>query len=186
MPENPLPRFDRAVAAAENVIAAVKPEQLADPTPCSGWSVRELINHCVFGNTMFVSIIAGAPTPDRDADHVGDDPAGAFRRTIGDLRTAFSGEGVLQKMYQTPVGQGPGAQLVGMRTVEMLVHTWDLARATGQPTDFEPEAAEWALETIRPMMPADRTDTPFDAEQPCPPEATAADRLAAFAGRSLA
>jgi hypothetical protein len=35
------------------------------------------------------------------------------------------------------------------------------------------------------MMPADRTGIPFDAEQPCPPDATAADRLAAFAGRSV-
>jgi uncharacterized protein (TIGR03086 family) len=185
MTENPFARFDRAAAVADGVIAAVKPDQLGDPTPCSEWSVRQLINHMVTGNLVFVSMTTGGPTPDRSQDHLGDDPLGAFRSTVRDLRAAFSAEGVLDRTYPTPFGENPGIVLVTMRTLEMSVHSWDIAKAVGQSTDLDPELAEWGLRSLQHAMPADRAGSPFDTEQPAPADATAADRLAAFAGRAV-
>jgi uncharacterized protein (TIGR03086 family) len=185
MTENPFVKFDRAVAVADSVIAAVKQDQLGDPTPCTEWSVRQLINHVATGSLMFVSMVTGGPRPDRNQDQLGDDPLGAFRATVRDLRAAFSAEGALDRIYPTPFGDGPGAVLVNMRVIEMSIHAWDIAKATGQSTDLDPELAEWGLRSLRDAVPADRAGSPFGTEQPAPEGATAADRLAAFAGRAV-
>jgi uncharacterized protein (TIGR03086 family) len=185
MTEETFARFDRAAAVGEQVIAGVKADQLDDPTPCTEWSVRQLINHLVTGTLAFVSIVTGAPAPDRGADHLGDAPLDAYRGAVRELRAALSAEGAMDRTYPTPLGQGPGAMLLTMRTIETTVHSWDLAKATGQSTDLDAELARWALGSLRGALPADRAGGPFAAEQPAPPAATAADQLAAFAGRTV-
>jgi uncharacterized protein (TIGR03086 family) len=184
MVENPLAKFDRAAGIANDVIAAVKPEQLDLPTPCTDWSVRQIINHLVIGNLTFASMVGDSPRPDRAQDHLGDDPLGVFQDTVLDLRTLFSAEGVLTATYDTPLGSGPGTLLVAMRVVEMTVHSWDIAKATGQSTDLDAELAETCLDSLRAAMRNGRGG-PFGAERPAPQGATAADRLAAFAGRAV-
>jgi uncharacterized protein (TIGR03086 family) len=185
MTENPFALLDRAAAVADNVIAAVKPDQLDNPSPCTEWSVREVINHLVTGNLSFVSMLTGAPRPDRSVDHLGDDPLAAFRDSFQTLRAEFAGEGVLDKTYPTPFGPGPGSVLVDMRTTELTVHSWDIARGSGQSTNFDPELAESRLASLRAALTGDRSHSPFGAEQPAPAGASAADRLAAFAGRAV-
>jgi uncharacterized protein (TIGR03086 family) len=82
---------------------------------------------------------------------------------------------------------GVGAAMVHVRIVENLVHGWDLARASGQPTDFPHDVAERALTrsrrrlTTRPEGPG----APFAAEMPVPADAPAADRLAGWLGRPV-
>jgi uncharacterized protein (TIGR03086 family) len=185
MTQNPLARFDRAAAVADATIAAVKTNQLGDPTPCTEWSVRQVINHMATGNLFFISMMGLGPRPDRTRDHLGDDPLAAFRESLRDLREAFSADGVLEATYPTPFGERPGTVLVHMRTVEMTVHSWDVATATGQSTDFDPELAEACLGSRRAWLATGREGSPFGTEQPAPAGASAADRLAAFAGRAV-
>jgi uncharacterized protein (TIGR03086 family) len=187
MTDNPLARLDGATAVAERVIAAVKPDQLGDGTPCESWTVRQLINHVVTGNLVFTSILRDGEPVDRAADGLGEDPLAAYRASVADLRAAFGADGALDRMYPTPFGEGPGTILVTMRMVEHAVHSWDIARATGQSTDLDPEVAAASLAALRHALPAERDgDGPFGTEQTAPPSATAADRMAAFAGRTVA
>jgi uncharacterized protein (TIGR03086 family) len=184
MTDNPLARLDRATAVAERVIAAVKPDQFGDGTPCESWTVRQLINHVVTGNLVFTSLLQGGEPVDRAADRLGDDPLAAYRSSVTDLRTGFAADGALDRTYPTPFGEGPGTLLATMRMVEHAVHSWDIARATGQSTDLDPEMAEASLAALRRALPGDREgDGPFGTEQAAPGSATAADRMAAFAGR---
>jgi uncharacterized protein (TIGR03086 family) len=87
------------------------------------------------------------------------------------------------RIVATPFGEGPVTALVEMRTTEMLVHGWDLAKATGQSTDLDPELADSRIESFRMMRASRRGQGMFNDEQPAPADATAADRLAAAAGR---
>src|SRR2546423_6631754 len=138
MGNDPIPLFEAAAAQTDRVVAAVRPEQFADPTPCADWRVRDLINHLVTGNLLFTAIVAGTERPERGKDHLGDHPLAAYRDSVSGLSEAFAKPDVLSGTYATPVGEGPGALLVHMRVVEHVVHGRDLARATGQPTDFDP------------------------------------------------
>jgi uncharacterized protein (TIGR03086 family) len=87
-----------------------------------------------------------------------------------------------------PIGELPGTAFIELRTSDLLTHAWDLAIATGQPTDLDPELAEYVLAFSKQMMsrPGLRGDGhPFGEEQPCGDECPAADRVAAFLGRKL-
>jgi uncharacterized protein (TIGR03086 family) len=74
-----------------------------------------------------------------------------------------------------------------LRTTDVLTHAWDIAKATGQSTDLDPELAAEALEASRMrIQPAFRgPGRPFAAEQPAPEGAPVADQLAAFLGRTV-
>ena len=113
-------------------------------TPCSDWDARTLLNHVVFGNRTFTSIVNGKPPPPqeqirtmRDQDQLGDDPVVAWRDSAAGLLAAFDAPGVLGRTFSSPLGEMPGAGLARLRITETLVHGWDLARSTGQPVPFD-------------------------------------------------
>ena len=98
----------------------------------------------------------------------------------------------MRASWNAPCGcRGPrclGAQALEIYLAEITVHTWDLATATGQPTDLDPELADYVLAFSKQMMsrPGLRGEgRPYGGEQPCGDERPAADRVAAFLGRTL-
>ncbi len=185
MTEDPRELHRRAGAMAEGVIARIAPERLADPTPCTEWDVRGVINHMVGGNLRFAAQLTGEPGPERGDDVLGDDPLTAFRDSMHRLCAAFDRDGLLEETVQTPFGPGPGAMLVTMRASDLTVHSWDLAAATGQPRDLDPDLIGFVDAAFR-VRPIPRGgDSPFGAAQPISDDAPAADRLAAFVGRTV-
>ena len=179
-------QYDRALAAAQRIADGVRPDQWSAPTPCTEWDVRALLNHVVTGNLLFTANIRGEEPPDRTRDHLGGDPAAALAATGRELRDAFVEPGVMDRTHPTPLGEMPGPVLVNMRTTELMVHGWDLARATGQPADLPEDLAEQALALWRSRLGgAPREGLPFAAEQAAPDGASAGDRLAAFLGRKV-
>src|SRR5947209_903838 len=121
MAQNPIALYEAAAAQADRVVAAVRAEQLDEPSPCSDWRVRDVINHLVTGNLLFAAIVADTPRPDRSRDHLGDDPLAAFRASVSQLSDAFAKHDVLSGTYTTPIGEGPGALLVQLRLSELVV-----------------------------------------------------------------
>ena len=89
-------------------------------------------------------------------------------------------------MVTMPFGEMPAAGLAGFRFVDLVVHAWDLAKATDQETDLAPDLCEVALTMSRQRMTGmDRANMPFKDEVPVPGDAPAADRLAGFLGRQV-
>ncbi len=177
--------FDQALAGTDQIVSGIRAGQWSVPTPCRGLDVRAVVGHLVAGQLVFTARVHGLPIPDRAADHLGEDPAAAFRRSGQALRRAFGEPGALRETYQGPLGPAPGVFLVQVRIVELLGHGWDLARATGQTADYPAELAERALAQARDGL-TDRRDgpgAPFAAEVPVPAGAPAIDRLAGFLGR---
>lgn len=177
--------LDCALAAAEAVVAGIRADQWPAATPCTDLDVRAVLNHLVSGNLLFAALVRGEPLPGRDADHLGGDPLAAFQRAAAELREAFAAPGVLESVYTAPFGTGPGAALAHVRIVELLVHGWDLARATGQPAAFPDDVAERALAAARQQLTSrpEGPSAPFAAEVPVAADAPAIDRLAGFLGR---
>ncbi len=133
--------LDRTLAATEAVVAGVRADQWTAPTPCAELDAREVLNHLVRGNLLFVAIIRDEPRPVPGTDHLDGGPLAAFQRATAQLREAFRGPGVLESVYDAPFGTARGTALVHVRIVENLVHGWDLARATRQPGDFPGDVA---------------------------------------------
>jgi uncharacterized protein (TIGR03086 family) len=184
----PLAPLAAALDGTGQLVAAVPAGQWVLPTPCGDWTVRQLVNHLVGGNRLFTDVMHGATLDVARTQHagdgLGDDPDAAYRGSVSGLLEAFGQPGVLEQIFQVPMGVVPGAVLVHLRLTEALVHGWDLAMATGQPVDLPEDLAEQELAFSRSQVgtsvPRGRT---FAAEQPAAKDAPAATRLAAFLGR---
>jgi uncharacterized protein (TIGR03086 family) len=187
MSENLIAVFHRAAALVDATVSAIRADQYDGPTPCTQWTVRQLVNHVVTGNLIFASLANGAPPPDRTVDHLGDDPVAALRDSLDQLRGIFGGPAFLDQAVTTPFGPGTGATLVELRTNEFVVHSWDLARASGQSTELDHDLVEWSLASFQgsPRFAQMRGGEggPFGPERPAPDDAPLADKLAAFVGR---
>jgi uncharacterized protein (TIGR03086 family) len=170
----------RAQGAFADVLHNVKTDQLGDQTPCSDWTVRDLAHHVIAGNRR-VAGTGGDLAVDLDALVAAHDESAAA------AQTAFAAPDGLTRIVHVPFGDVPGVVFIGLRTTDVITHAWDLARATHQPTDLEPDLAGVMLEWSRQAVRVDLRGPggPFGAEQPCPDNACNADRLAAFLGRPL-
>lgn len=169
------------------LVAAIDGEQWAGPTPCTDWTVRQLVNHLVGGNLMFAAIVDGLPVDRSPADHLGDDPVASYHAAARAVVAAFSRPGALEQVVTVPFGTVPGMVALHLRITEVLVHGWDLARATGGTTKFPDDVVAGELEFTRAALadlPPDRS--PFAAPQPVVDDAPLIDQLAACLGRSVA
>ena len=177
-----------ALAATDAVVAGIRAEQWPAPTPCTDLDVRAVLDHLVSGNLLFAAVVGGESPPDRNVDHLGNDPLTAFRHASERLREAFARPGVLESVYTAPFGTGPGADLARVRIVENLTHGWDLAHATAQSAAFPEDVAERALAAARRQLTARSAGraAPFGPEVPVADDAPAIDRLAGFLGRAEA
>ncbi|MBB3049612.1 uncharacterized protein (TIGR03086 family) [Prauserella isguenensis] len=188
MPNTPVDDLDVSLQAVGDVVARIRSDQWQGVTPCSAWSVRDVTNHLALGSRLFAGLLTGRPGHPLDpgyADALGDDPAGAYRAYATDVVTAFRRPGALEQVIEAPVGAIPGIAAVQLRTVEDLVHGWDLAVATGQYVDYPDDIVERALGFTREQLAGlgGGDDGPFGPAQPYPDDAPPIDRLVALLGR---
>src|SRR4051794_39169111 len=181
----------RVVAQTGTVVDGIAADQLAGPTPCADWSVRDVINHITGGATMFAECVDQGIVPDERlgqllaGDNLGDDYKGAFHAAADRAVASFDAPGALDKMVTLPFGQMPASVALNIAVFDVTTHACDLARATGQKVDDE-ELLETALAVGHQMIGPDmRQPGFFGPEQPAPDGASAADRLLAFAGRTV-
>ncbi len=170
---------------AEALVSAVDGVQWAGPTPCTDWTVRELVNHVVGGNFLFAALLSGSPVDRSWTDHLGDDPVGVYRASAAVLVDAFRQPGALEREVTVPLGRVHGMMALHLRITETLVHGWDLARAIGVRTAFPNEVVAQELEFTRAALadlPPDRR--PFGPPRPVADDAPLIDQLAACLGRS--
>ncbi len=182
-PSDAREQLARALEATDALVAGVRAEEWDEPTGCPDWTVRELVDHLVGGTRHVAAVLAGEAPP---AEDPGADPLTSYRRAGEALLAAVSEPGVFEKVVTVPAGTLPVPVALHLRLTELLVHGWDLARATGQPTTGLPaDLAEQELAFSRVQLerlPPDRS--PFAPPQPIDDAAPAIDRLAALLGRS--
>lgn len=180
----------RAFASTRAVLANVTPEQLDQDTPCKSWKVRDLVNHIVGGAHWFGASTEAGESADQEAagDFTSGDIVASFDAGAARAVAAFGSPGAQEKIVKLPFGEFPGAAFMGLATTDTFTHGWDLAKATGQSTDLDPELAEQLLEGAKQSIPdhfRGPEPMPFGAAVEAPEGASAADRLAAFLGRQV-
>jgi uncharacterized protein (TIGR03086 family) len=114
---------------------------------------------------------------------VGDDPLAAYRTGVAGLLAASGGD-AFDRPHQTPLGEMPGAVLGGFTALDILVHGWDLARATGQEPAMDEVAAAAMLAFAREAVTDDTRAPLIGPELPARDDASVTDRLVAYMGRT--
>jgi uncharacterized protein (TIGR03086 family) len=111
----------------------------------------------------------------------------AFDREARRLVAAFSAPGAMDEIMEMPFGGTPGSVCGCIAAGDIFTHGWDLARATGQPSDLDPELAAQLLPHIEAILPdgmrGPEGEAPFGPIVVVADSAPATDRLAAFQGR---
>ncbi len=184
--------LQRVVDETTVVVNDVSDDQLGNPSPCEGWTVRDVINHITGGATMFAISAEQGSVSDEDlgrlmggGDNLGDDPQAAWATAAHRAMAAFEQPGVLEKVVTLPYGDMPGSVALNIAVFDVLTHAVDIARASGQ-TVQDTELLETALGVGREMIgPELRVPGLFGPEQPVGGTAPPEDRLLAFAGRKV-
>ncbi|MDR2984494.1 MAG: TIGR03086 family protein, partial [Nocardiopsaceae bacterium] len=132
----------RALDSTGRVVAGISADQLDLTTPDADWDVRALLNHVVGGNLWAAELAAGNTIDEvgerLDGDLIGTDPAAAYDRSATTAAAVFETPGAMDAPCAVSYGPVPGSVYAGHRFVDVLIHGWDLAEATGQDTSLDP------------------------------------------------
>ena len=179
---------DRALASTRRYVAGVAADQWDLPTPCEGWTVRELVNHVVSGNYWAGELARGrtiAEVGDRlDDDVLGEDPLAAYDDSARDASSAFREPGAMERPCAVSYGPVPGEVYAGHRFIDVLVHGWDVAKATGQDTTLDPELVEACWAVVEPQRNLLVGSGAFGTARDAPPGADRQTALLALLGRT--
>src|SRR6185436_1644161 len=146
--------LDTTLKQTGALIAGIKPEQATLSTPCSGWDVRTLVNHTVSDLALFKTMVDGGERPEPNDNLIGDDWLAAYDKGAAALMAAWRQRGALGKMQLGRLGELPATWAIGQHMADIAAHGWDIARATGQPTEGDPTVGEvslaWARQSLKP------------------------------------
>jgi uncharacterized protein (TIGR03086 family) len=142
-------------------------DRWASPAPCEGWTATDVVAH-VSGN---IAGIAAALTGTEAAAFDPDDPVGSWTsakdRVLAAVETAD-----LATEIPGPFGPMPAEQLIGrLVCTDVMVHTWDLARAVGDDERLNQDDVAQAYSGLKPMDAMIRQPA-CSARRPTRPRAT--------------
>ncbi len=145
-------RYRRRADAYEATVAAVDDGDWGRPSPCAEWDARDVVRHIVDMHHVMLRPYGRQPTPaDVDAD-----PLAAFRAARADVEAILADPALAAQVTESPAGTMPGADMIDRVVSEdMVLHRWDLARATGQDDTIDPAELQrmWpALQEIPDVM----------------------------------
>jgi uncharacterized protein (TIGR03086 family) len=164
---------------------AVPPDRWESPAPCAGWVARDVVRHLVEWVPGFFS---GSPVRFGDVPPVEQDPAAAWDAVAAGLQAALDDPQVAATEVTSRAGTYPLEQCAAMFVLpDVLVHTWDLARAAGLDPELDPDEVQRGLAGMG-AMPEEAlvASGQFGPRVPVPDDADPQTRLIALTGRDPA
>lgn len=180
--------FVRALDGFEAVVAGVPPGRWEAPSPCKGWCAADVVGHVIGALRAIQARAAGGPVPRAAAEPrsaAGGDPLRTWRAARADMMSLLE-PATLARSVQLPwAGEMSLREFVQRYPLEIVVHTWDLAQATGQAAALDPDLVHGALETARQFAAAGRAAGLIGPECAVPDDADDLPRLLAIFGRRV-
>jgi uncharacterized protein (TIGR03086 family) len=182
-----------AVRASVAAVTKASPDDLGRPTPCSAWTLGDLLAHMTAQHRGFAAAARGDGA---DREHwrvrpLDEDPVEVYADAADDVLEAFADRDVLERTFALPeFGPGatfPGAQAIGFHFIDYVVHTWDVARSLDLPFELRDDLADDALRIALAVPGGDHRLQPGSAFRPALPAAENAsplDRILTALGRS--
>lgn len=190
---DPVAQLERVTRRAKEVASGVTQDQAADATPCSEWSVLDLLNHLIGGLEFTAGCITGNVPNIRpnEAESSFQDETDvavlirAYHDAVDRALALAADPGALERTAKTPFGEMAVARIMTGTVLDQFVHCWDLARATGQDTTLDSEMVEFAYGMLVSGGFADmgRQAGFIGPEVAVPDSASLQDRMLAYMGR---
>jgi uncharacterized protein (TIGR03086 family) len=175
---------DRYRVVSKGFDAAVKAtgsDQWDVQTPCEQWKARDVVAHVVEGHR---GVIAGIRGGESEALGPDEDPKAAWTEASKAIDEITGDPEALAKEIDGPVGKMPAGDIIGrFMTMDLLVHTWDLARTVGADEKLDEESVRHAYEGLKPMDAMIRQPNVFGAKLDPPAGADLQTEFLYFLGR---
>lgn len=146
----------RAMSEFDHAVRQVRPDQWSIGTPCTEWSVRDLVNHLVNEQRWVPVLLAGATLEevgDRfDGDLLGTDPLRVWAESSAAAREAWTEPGALDRQVHVSFGVIDATDYGWQLTTDLAVHAWDLATAIGRPIELGDDLAGALLDKAEPAV----------------------------------
>jgi uncharacterized protein (TIGR03086 family) len=181
-------RYRTRADAFERKVEAVRPDQWSNRSPCADWKARDVVGHIVDMHGVMLAPLGRGLSP---APSVSDDPLGAFVAARADVEAVLADPDLAGTEFDS--------RFVGPMTVEqhidqvvsadLVIHGWDLARATGQDDVIAPDEVErawqdWERSVASLGIDILRAPGVYGPEVKVPGEASSQERLLGLLGRS--
>lgn len=142
-------RYRQVAAGFDAVVRAVGRDSWHAQSPCEGWNARDVVAHVVEGHRGVIARVRGGQSKPMGA---GEDPAKAWEDASSAMGAITADAEALEREIEGPVGRMPAEQVIGrFVTMDLLVHTWDLARAVGADERLDEAAVRHAYEGLKPV-----------------------------------
>ena len=174
-------RYRRLAAGFAARIAAVPDDRWTAPSPCDGWTARDVVGHVVDTQAMFLGLVDRSMP---DGPSANDDPAGAWAHATSVVQadlddperagftfTGFFGESTFE------------AAIDRFLCFDLIVHSWDLARATGGDESVAPADAEFVIAGVAEFGDSIRSPQACGPEIAVDADANLTTRMLALVGR---
>jgi uncharacterized protein (TIGR03086 family) len=176
-----------AMADFDRQVRAVPDDRWEAPTPCTEWSVRDLVGHLVTEQLWVPPLLAGQTIEQVgdqfEGDQLGDDPVAAWRAAADAARRAWLEPGVLQRQVHLSYGTEKATNYGWQMTLDLAVHGWDLATGIGVDYRIPDELAGDLLTIFSDLISQWQSSGLFAAPEPVSAHADAHTRLLALVGR---
>jgi len=175
-------RYRRLAAAFTARVEAVPDDRWSSPSPCEGWTAAEVVAHVAEAAELFLGLVDRRPPP---APSAVDDPVGAWEASRDAILAGLEDPAVARLEYEGELGQATFEMAVDrFVSADLVVHTWDLARAGGLDEHLDPDEVHRVFEEMRPMDDMLRGSGSFGPKVEAPADADEQTRLLAFLGRT--
>ena len=175
-------RYGRVAGHFTERVEEVPSAAWDNPSPCEGWVARDVVRHLVTWVPAFLQGYAAIELP--SGPPVDQDPVGAWRVVRDAIQAALQDPETAARTFDTPGGRVTLADAVDQFiTADILVHTWDLARATGLDESLDAAAVRRLVDGMEPHDAALRASGHYGPRIEVPSDADAQSRLLAFMGR---
>ncbi len=183
-----LDAYDRALREFDTRVHQVGAGQWDDATPCTAWSVKDLVNH-VTGEELWAPwLLRGATLAevgDRyDGDVLGDHPVRAWERAAAGSREAFHTPGALEGRVHVTGGRIAASDYGWQMISDLTVHAWDLARGIGVDDRLDEDVVREVHDRVAPQAAAWQGSGMFAPPVDVPEDAPVQDRLVGLLGRA--
>ncbi|MFE6056549.1 TIGR03086 family metal-binding protein [Kitasatospora sp. NPDC056446] len=178
--------YPEALAAFDQRVRLITPDQWDSPTPCTDWTVRDLVNHLTGEQLWVPDLLMGATIAEVggrfDGDVLGTDPVAAWTDAAAAARQAWAVPGADELTVHLSFADVSGQYYRDQLTTDLVIHSWDLAEGIGRRTALPAELVDFALGEITGYGDLSGSGL-FDPPLPVPGAADPQTRLLALAGR---
>lgn len=180
--------FYRAIELFNYIMSNVRDEHWNNPTPCSEWNVKALVNHLTNEASWVPDLMEGKTIAEvgnkYDGDLLGGDPVQAWKDAM--IKAVESVELVdEEKTVHLSYGDFPAKSYLNDNATDYVIHSWDLIKGINLDFHLPEDLSEIAYNFIAPVQKDMVSYGIYKEEQPVNDNATWEEKLIAKSGRKF-